>query len=678
MHSSDINTVQDLLYYLPRTYEDRANIKTLNQFQLDNSVQSFKICVVDKKFIPQWYKKRYEVNMVDALWNTATAIYLNTNFARSALIKNERYILIAKPLYRKWLLTFWYPEFIKSQVDSGTAIDAISTSNTSDTIYQSWRIYPIYTELGGIKSDRFAKKIRWLQSYIPQVMIETLPQYILHKYNLLDLQTTVARFHYPETLHQLKSCRYRLYFERLLRMQLLSQLNKSEYLSHHSYSAPTIPDWEIIKEIIWHLSFTLTLAQKKVIKQVIDNIHSGKPMMRLLQWDVGSGKTIIWAIAAWYMIKKFWSQIAFVAPIEVLAQQHARSLATLFLPLGIHISCLTWSVKPKEKEKIKFDLKQGRIHIIVGTHALLQETVSFAKLGLVIIDEQHKFGVNQRSFFKQFGSPHILQMTATPIPRSLAMAYFWEFDVSIIDEMPAWRLPIQTKIVTESQRNKLKPRIMTKISQNQRMFVITPLITDSEHLDEVKSALTEYEWIKQTYPELEGEIWLLHGKVKSIEKDRIMADFKSGRIKILISTTVIEVGIDIPQASIIVIKNSERFGLSQLHQLRGRVGRSDIQSYCFLETSTKWTESYDRLKHMENTYDGFKLAEIDMKLRGPGEILGLRQSGETDVPLELLCDSKVIAKVQSAASDLLEHHPGLENLDELKKQMKYTPWTMLI
>ena len=683
LQMSGIQTVSDLLYYLPRTYEDRENIKTLDQFQLDKNIQSFKVLVSEKKYIPQWHKKRYEAHLIDSKGNVATAIWLNNNFTRSVLLKNQRYTIIAKPMYIRGKLNFRYPEFVKSisedQEEEVWESDIVVwSSNQNLWLYNMGRIYPIYAELGGIKSNRFAKKIRWLQSLIPQIIHETLPLWFLTDNDLLDIHETIHNLHYPQTFAKLQKAKYRLYVERLLKMQLISQLNKTDYHSHIIAYQPTEPDRNIIRNIISKLPFKLTTSQKRVIKQWIDDIHSGKPMMRLLQGDVGSGKTIVWAVLAWYMIHKFQSQIAIVVPIEVLAQQHARSLAKLFLPLGIHIWCLTWSLKASDKSKIKFDLKQGRIHIIVGTHALLQDDIAFAKLGLVIIDEQHKFGVNQRSFFKHFGTPHILQMTATPIPRSLAMAYFWEFDVSIIDEMPSGRLPIQTKIVTERERNKLKPWILTKISQDQRVFIITPLITDSEHLDEVRSAHTEYEAVKLYYPELDWQIWLLHGKIKPREKDRIMSDFKEGRLKILVSTTVIEVGIDISQASIIVIKNAERFGLSQLHQLRGRVGRSDIQSYCFLETSKKWSDSYERLKHMEYTYDGFKLAEIDMKLRGPGELLWLKQSGETDVPLELLCDATLIAKVYKMAHDLLICYPRLEGLDWLKQSMNYNTTTMLI
>ena len=285
----------------------------------------------------------------------------------------------------------------------------------------------------------------------------------------------------------------------------------------------------------------------------------------------------------------------------------------------------------------------------------------------MILDEQHKFGVKQRAFFKKFGAPHILQMSATPIPRSMAIAFFGEFDVSIIDELPKGRLPIQTKIISSTEEKKLKPRILEKIRKNQKLFVVTPLIQESESLDEVQSVLHAYEEIQLLYPELEGKIGLLHGKMKPKEKEEAMQNFKSGKTMILVATTVIEVGVDVPEATVMIIKNAERFGLAQLHQLRGRIGRSDLQSYCFLQTPKKSGDSYERLRATEQTTDGFKLAELDLQNRGSGEILGTMQSGISDIPIEILSDLKFLEQVQAGASWLLQKYPDLEGLPSLQK-----------
>ena len=392
-------------------------------------------------------------------------------------------------------------------------------------------------------------------------------------------------------------------------------------------------------------------------------------MLRLLQWDVGSGKTVVAAASAYYTYKKFWGQSVFLAPLEVLANQHYKTLAKLFLPLWLRVALLTWSLPKSEKDKIKLDLAEWRIHAIVWTHAVIQKDIQFKQLQFVVIDEQHKFGVRQRAFFKKFWAPHILQMSATPIPRSMALAFFWEFDVSIIDEMPVGRKWIITKVISEKEYVKLKPRVLDHINKWQKVFIVTPLIDESEKLEDVNSALVEFEYIQELYPELKWKIGILHGKMKSKEKEEVMNNFKIGKICLLVSTTVIEVGVDIPEATIMVIKNAERFWLSQLHQLRGRIGRSDIQSYCFLETKSKTGETWKRLQAMEDTNDWFKLAELDLQNRGAGEILGTMQSWESDIPLEILSDLKFLEKIQEGAKWLLEKYPNLDWLPGLQKYL---------
>ena len=462
----------------------------------------------------------------------------------------------------------------------------------------------------------------------------------------------------------------RIFFDRLLRVQLYSLINRQNYQQEKQGFISEEIMWTIVKEITEKLPFTLTTAQKKVIKNITENIHEPKPMLRLLQWDVGSGKTVVAATSAYYRHKKFWGQSVFLAPLEVLAQQHYRTLAKLLLPLGLRVELLTGSVSKEQKDKIKKDLQAGHIHVLVGTHAVIQKDVEFQNLQFVVIDEQHKFWVKQRAYFKKFWAPHILQMSATPIPRSMALAFFGEFDVSVIDEMPVGRKSIITKIVSEREYTKLRPWMLEKINKGEKVFIVTPLIEESEKMEEVKSATTEFEAAKDLFPELEWRIGLLHGKMRPKEKEEVMNDFKTGKLCLLVSTTVIEVGIDIPEATIMVIKNAERFGLSQLHQLRGRIGRSDIQSYCFLETKSKSGDIGKRLKAMEDTNDGFKLAELDLQNRGAGEILGTMQSGESDIPLEILSDLKFLEKIQDAAKRILEKHPHLEWLPGLKKYLE--------
>lgn len=327
----------------------------------------------------------------------------------------------------------------------------------------------------------------------------------MKEFQLLEVQKTILNIHYPESESLKSQAIHRVFFDRLLRIQLFSLMNRLNYQSNNKATNQS-QQREVLKTMLTLLPFELTTAQKKVVKQIIDDFHAGKPMLRLLQGDVGSGKTIVATLAAYYLKQTQQGQTVFLAPLEVLAQQHYQSIAKLLLPLGLRVELLTGSLSKGQKDKIKADLQQGKIDVIIGTHALLQEGISFQNLQYVIIDEQHKFGVKQRAFFKQFGAPHILQMSATPIPRSMAIAFFGEFDVSIIDELPKGRLPIKTKIISSAEAQKLKPRLLDKIKKNQKIFIVTPLIEESETLDEVQSVLSEFEQMQLLYPELQGKI----------------------------------------------------------------------------------------------------------------------------------------------------------------------------
>ncbi len=593
------------------------------------------------------------------------------------------------------------PRISSRQKQEGTTIDsaiqiddpaqaqdvatAQATYNTPDRVqakiddayYQTNRIYPVYPEMLGIKASWFAKRVRDNRHLIPQLFPEYLPRAVVQDLWLLDYTKTIQSMHYPESMEDALAAQRRVSFDKLLGVQLSSIMQRHAYQDDAYFERQAV-NWDLIKDVVDALPFTLTTAQKKALKAIIENLHEGHPMMRLLQGDVGSGKTIVAAIAAYYVVKQFGAQAAFLAPLEVLAQQHHRSIAKILLPLGIRIECITGSTTPSEKRRIKTWLERGTIDIVIGTHALLQDDVEFKHLFLAVIDEQHKFWVRQRAFFKKFNSPHLLQMTATPIPRSMALAFFGEFDVSTIDEMPAWRKPIVTKIVSEAEYKKLKQWVITKLSQDQRVFIVVPLIEDSEVMVDLKSAMQEFEDTKALYTELSDKIWLLHGKMKPDQKAEVMAKFKKGDYMILVSTTVIEVGIDVPEATIMIIKNADRFGLAQSHQLRGRVGRSDIQSYCFLETKHKTGESYTRLRALEQYTDGFKLAELDLKYRGAGEFLGTRQSWVTDIPYEMMADTAFLESIQRTARGLLEKYPGLTGLDVLQKNIETVEGELLV
>lgn len=656
LNNNGITTPKQFFQYFPRTYEDRTQIKTLNQVITDWSIQIVKWIIISKAVIrtPTW-KRLIEMILQDENDDKAQLHFLNADYVLKWLKLNHPYIIAGKPKLEKGKFQFRHPELTLSE---------------DIKWFNIWRIFPIYPELLWIKPVWFAKKIRENLDKISELFPETLPKEFLKQYELIDLPTTITSLHFPDSFNYLKNAKYRIFFERLLTIQLISLLNKLRYQEQiENKQNLWNPDRNLVKEITEKIPFQLTNAQKKATKQIIDDFYTGKPMLRLLQWDVGSWKTVVSAITAYYMIKKFWTQIAFLAPTEVLANQHIISLSKILLPLWIRLELLTWSTTTKNKEIIKTNLITGKIDLIIWTHALLQENVEFQNLWFAIVDEQHKFWVMQRAFFKKFWSPHILQMTATPIPRSLTLAFFWEFDISIIDEMPVGRKPIHTKIITTSEWEKLKPWILTKISQNQKLYIITPLIEESEKMNELQSATQEFEDIKQLLPEIQTQIWLLHGRLNSKDKDKIMKDFKIWKLKVLVSTTVIEVWIDVPEATIMIVKNAERFGLSQLHQLRGRVWRSDIQSYCFLQTKSKWWDSYKRLKAMEKSNDWFKLAELDLEMRWSWEILWFKQSWETDIPMEILSNIKFLEKIQEASKQLLEKYPNLDGLDTLKNEI---------
>jgi ATP-dependent DNA helicase RecG len=677
-----IVTVKDFLQYFPRAYEDRSTIRNLNELIFnEKGIAATKGKIVKKNIFMRGWRRIYDISFVDPSGNKWYITIFNSGFMASKLHENKRYIIVGKPVIKYNKIMFSHPDVVETEAPEKEMINdewwmmndwepKIWNLQPVTEVYNTGRIFPIYPELMGIKPGRFAQKIRNLMDKVDTIFSEYLPKEFVDKFWLMGVKETIKAMHYPDSFDQQKQANLRIFFDRLLRIQLYSLMNRNDYQQNNSLTGGEVIDRDIIKNILSTLPFELTTAQKKVLKQLTENIHETKPMLRLLQGDVGSGKTVVAAASAYYTHKKFWGQSVFLAPLEVLANQHYKTLAKLLLPLWLRVELLTWAVPKSQKDKIKQDLAEGRIHAIVWTHAVIQEDIQFKQLQFVVIDEQHKFWVKQRAFFKKFWAPHILQMSATPIPRSMALAFFGEFDVSIIDEMPIGRKPIITKIISEKEYIKLKPWMLDHINKWQKVFMVTPLIEESEKMEELKAATVEFEEAKALFPELKGKIGLLHGKMSSKDKDAVMQDFKSWKICLLVSTTVIEVGVDIPEATIMVIKNAERFGLSQLHQLRGRIGRSDIQSYCFLETKSKTGDIGKRLKAMEETNDGFKLAELDLQNRWAGQILGTIQSGESDIPLEILSDLKFLENIQEGAKRLLEKYPKLEWLPGLKKYLE--------
>lgn len=636
-----IKNQRDFFYYFPRDYEDRSSIKTISELQeWIKSVVKAKI--VDKNLIhtSRW-KKIIEFKLQDEHKSIAYASFLNATYMLRTLHKWNTILLSWKPQFSYWKYTFWFPEILSNNFKD----DLVSTNLV-------WNIVPIYSDLSWIKWSWFQSKMSTKIKELPNFVEEFLPKYLLEKYDLAPLDNALKNIHFPESPKSLKRAQYRFYFEQLLIWQLIINSN----LENQEKNASSTPDRSVVSSFISNLPFELTLAQKKAVKTIIDDIHSWKTMTRLLQWDVWSWKTIVSVIISFYVISMFKKQVVFLAPTEVLASQHVKSISRNFLPLWINMNLLTGSTSKKDKDQIKQDLREKNIDFIVWTHALIQDDVAFKDLWLVIIDEQHKFGVSQRSKLTSQGNPHMLQMTATPIPRSLALSYFWEFENTVIDELPPWRKTIHTKVISEDEYMNLKQFLVNKISQNQQIYVVAPLIEESEKIDDVNSAFQEHDKIKKLFPELSSsEIWLMHWRLRPEEKSKIMQNFQSWKIKILVSTTVIEVWVDVPNATVMIIKNSERFWLSSLHQLRWRVGRGDEKSYCFLVSKNKSWESYRRLKYMEEHSDWFKLAEIDLSLRWAWTILGTQQSWEMDLPEEALRDIELLEDSRLEARHILEN-----------------------
>lgn len=654
LKQNDINNLKDFFLFFPRDYEDRTQINNLSQLKIDWTTQTTKWEIIWKNMTktPRW-KKLIDIKFKDedeVVWNIN--ILHNTYYLKFIQV-GKVYTIIWKPKIQAWKIIFWNPQIVESE----------------NARSQTWRIFPLYSELMWIKPNRFAKKMRENKENIKKLFEENLPDWLLEKYWLYNIQEAIEKIHFPQNHEHIKKAKYRIYFEKMLKLQLISIIWRRKY-KENSKNSQDQPSWEIVKEFTKNLDFELTKPQKIAIKEWIEDIESWKPMMRLLQWDVWSWKTIVAACIWYYVWKKFWKQIAFLAPTEVLAHQHFLNLNKILLPFWVKIQLLVWATTQKNKTKIKQDIQNWNTNIAVGTTALIQEDIQFFDLFYVVIDEQHKFWVKQRWYLKKFGNPHILQMTATPIPRSLTLAFFGEFDVSTINELPKWRKPIYTKIMKEEELKKIKPWIISKIQQWQQVYIVTPLIEESENLDEIASATEEFEETKNLFNEIKNEIWLLHWKLKNKEKDEVMKDFKEWKTKILVTTTVIEVWVDVPQATIMIIKSSDRFWLSQLHQLRGRVWRSDIQSYCFLTTTSKSSNTIQRLKSMEKYSDWFKLSQIDLETRWSWEIMWTRQSWYADIPEKILTNTKFIEKTQKAAQELIEKNPDLKGLEIFKKQLK--------
>ena len=644
LRSLGIKSLYDLFYYFPRSYDDRTNIMKINELRGDEYVV-LKASLM-KIVAPPTHSG---VKMVKATATDGTGIieivWFQMPYLRKTLKLGEEYIFIGQ-VKRGYVFQMVNPEF--------------KLSSNQRKISEG-EILPIYSTSKELPQNSFRRLVKEAVKSKKQLFLENIPDSILKKYKILGREEALTEIHFPKNSKSIEEAKRRFAIEELLVLEM-GILQKRFELDNENHSKYTLEDKKtLVKKYLENLSFSLTKAQKRVITEIYKDLSNGRIVNRLIQGDVGSGKTIVSMILLLYMVENSYQGVL-MAPTEILAVQHYLSVKEKFEKLGVRVELLTGSFKGKTKEKLLNDIKEGNVDIVIGTHALIEENVYFKKLGLIIIDEQHRFGVVQRKLLRDKGVlANLVVMSATPIPRSLALSIYGDLDVSVIDELPPGRKPIKTKWISNDEDSDIMyDFIGKKLSQGRQAYFIAPLIEESEKLS-AKSTEELYEEVNKKLPMY--RIGVLHGRMKNSEKDEVMKRFKNKELDILVSTTVIEVGVDVPNATIMVINNSERFGLSALHQLRGRVGRGEYQSYCFLVSKTENATSKARLQIMEETQDGFKIAEEDLKLRKSGEIFGTKQSGFSDLKFtDIVHDIKTIKLVKEICVDYLKENRGkIEN-----------------
>ena len=653
-----LSTVEELLYFLPRRYEDRRTISRIAE-TVPGKRQTIvgKVIGADSRF---YGKRRVFEAIVDDGSGILKAKWFKGReaFLRGAFKPDARVILTGEVTGFPFEKEIIHPDF-----------EIIN--DQEDQLLHFKRIVPVYSETEGLP-QKTIRRILWkvVRDFSPLIQ-SPIPADICAKRNLIDIREAVHQVHFPGDDQQIdlyqemrSDAHRRLIYDEFFFFQLGMALKKHGGVIEQGISFLTNGDK--VRQFYALLPFELTAAQRRVITEIEQDMASPRSMNRLLQGDVGSGKTAV-AMAALVTACENGYQAAIMAPTEILAEQHHRNLKIWAEQLGLRTALLTGGLKTSERRELHDSIRDGEIDLVIGTHALIQEGVLFRSLGLIVIDEQHRFGVVQRATLRKkgLGVPDVLVMTATPIPRTLAMTLYGDLDVSVIDEMPPGKIPVKTKVFPESQRSRVYDIIRREVKKGNQIFIVYPLVEASENLD-LKDATRMAEHLrKEIFPEF--RLGLVHGRMRGSEKELVMNDFSNKMIDILVSTTVIEVGIDIPEASLMVIEHAERFGLSQLHQLRGRVGRSDIPSFCILLTEKRGTEdARKRLRIMEETNDGFRIAEEDLVIRGPGEFMGTRQSGLPDFRIaSIVRDARILGEARTDAFAVVEDDPLLDKPDHL-------------
>lgn len=670
-----IKRVDDLLHFYPRSYQDQRAARNIASLKVGDVVSlKAQVVRVSSFALGRSHKKIHEILISDSSGRMACKYFRTPYRGYFERFQPHQWVRVTgKVTAYRGGAQFQHPtvEHIQEEED------------TQDILI------PLYTETEGLPAAKLRKLIQQVihdlidhpqqtdtekKMGLPLGIQDELPSWLREKFQLIELKKALKQIHQPDIeqaeayLNYQSAAHKRLIFDEFFWLELYLAAKKGDYKKSEAHPLRS-PAQDSVTQLMASLPFDLTQAQKRVYQEILEDLKKAHPMHRLVQGDVGSGKTIVAFMSATYTADCGF-QSCIMVPTEILAEQHFKNAKKLLEPLGYQVELLTSQIKGLARKEILEKLSSGQTHLIVGTHALIQKEVEFYKLGLAIVDEQHRFGVHQRSLLKHKGvEPHFLVMTATPIPRTLAMTVYGDLDVSVMDELPKGRTPIVTRKVFDSKREKVLGFIEEQLQKGRQAYVVYPLVEESEKMD-LKNATDEFEKLKNRFSKF--SVGLLHGKMKAQEKEEIMSQFYQNKIQILVSTTVIEVGVDVPNANIMVIEHAERFGLSQLHQLRGRVGRGEHKSYCVLMLAYKTSEeSRERAEVMVSTTDGFKIAEADLELRGPGEFLGTKQSGLPGFRLaNLVRDQKLLQLARTAAFELIEKDPDLQHHPQLKTTLE--------
>jgi ATP-dependent DNA helicase RecG len=661
----NITTYRDLLYYFPYKYIDRTKFYKVAELDPDLPLVQIKGTIRGYYTEGHGSSKRLVADFSDETGTIKLIWFRGSKWITSTYPPGLEFIVFGKPGVFNGLINIIHPEIEASEKAEKRISSSLQAQySTTEKLKNQF-----------VTSKTISKLIGNLLKQINFRIPETLPGYIVRDYHLMGLHDTLFKIHFPSTPNEMEKSRYRMKFEELFYIELnLLRFKTNRMRKYKGFVFSSVGNY--FNSFYYNnLPFSLTEAQKRVMKEIRRDLGSGKQMNRLLQGDVGSGKTLVALMSMLIAIDNGY-QACMMAPTEILATQHYNTISKMLGGLDVKVSLLTGSTKKSLRKSIDQSLKDNTLNILIGTHALIEENVIFSNLGLVIIDEQHRFGVAQRArlWEKSNNPPHVLVMTATPIPRTLAMTVYGDLDVSVINELPPGRVPVKTMHFTDSERNKVFGFLRSQINEGRQIFIVYPLIQESEKMD-YKNLEDGWDTLSRVFPSPQYCLSIVHGRMTPAEKEASMRLFKDGHAHILIATTVIEVGVDIPNASVMVIESAERFGLSQLHQLRGRVGRGADQSYCILMSSDKLSkEAVRRIEVMIRTSDGFEIAETDLQLRGPGDIEGTLQSG---IPFELRIanlgkDGQIIEYVRNIAETILEKDPLLENEKNsiLKSELK--------